>query len=46
LGGFIFGDLGKVPSVGDFVEWNGWRFTVDTLDGRRIQRVRVTNVSV
>jgi CBS domain containing-hemolysin-like protein len=46
LGGFIFGELGKVPSVGDFVEWNGWRFTVDTLDGRRIQRVRVTNVSV
>ena len=46
LGGFIFGELGKVPSVGDSVEWNGWRFSVDTLDGRRIQRVRVTNVVV
>jgi CBS domain containing-hemolysin-like protein len=46
LGGFIFGELGKVPSIGDSVEWNGWRFSVDMLDGRRIQRVRVTNVPV
>lgn len=45
LGGFIFGELGKVPVSGDSVDWNGWRFAVATLDGRRIQRVRVTNVS-
>ena len=45
LGGFIFGELGKVPSVRDFVDWNGWRLSVETLDGRRIQQVRVTNVS-
>ena len=46
LGGFIFGELGKVPRFGDHVEWNGWRFSVETLDGRRIKRVRVTSVSV
>lgn len=46
LGGFIFGELGKVPSVGDFVDWNGWRLSVETVDGRRIQQVRVTNVSL
>jgi len=41
VGGFIFGTLGHVPSAGESVDFGGWRFIVEHLDGRRIRRVRV-----
>jgi CBS domain containing-hemolysin-like protein len=41
LGGYIFSVLGKVPQVGESFERDGLRFTVESLDGRRIEWVRV-----
>lgn len=41
LAGFLLSVLGRVPAPGDEVEHEGWRFTVLTLDGLRIDQVRV-----
>jgi CBS domain containing-hemolysin-like protein len=41
IGGFIFNTLGHVPELGEWVEHEGWRFTVEGMAGRRIRRVRV-----
>lgn len=40
LGGLIYSLLGHVPVPGEHVEVGGWRFTVLTLEGRRIGEVR------
>ena len=45
IGGFIFGMLGHVPVVGEFVDHAGWRFSTEVLDGRRIQQVRVSMIT-
>ena len=37
VGGFIFGTLEHVPEIGESVLHDGWRFTVEELDGRRIR---------
>jgi CBS domain containing-hemolysin-like protein len=42
VGGFVFGTLEHVPDEGEFVVHDGWRFTVQELEGRRIRRVKVT----
>lgn len=39
IGGYIFGQLGRVARVGDEVEVPGGRFRVLAMDGRRIDRV-------
>ena len=44
IGGFIFGKLGRVPLLGDSVEYEGWQFGTEELDGRRIQVVRVSTL--
>lgn len=44
IGGLIFGRLGRVPLVGDSVDYEGWRFGTEELDGRRIQVVRVSTL--
>lgn len=41
LGGFIYTELGKVPVVGDQVVFEGMDFTVESVAGRRIKKVRV-----
>jgi CBS domain containing-hemolysin-like protein len=40
LGGFIYGQLGKVPAVGETVDAGGLRLTVEEISGRRISKVR------
>ncbi|MCX6043474.1 MAG: hemolysin family protein [Chloroflexi bacterium] len=40
LGGLIYSLLGHVPEQGEAVELAGWRFTVLSLDGQRIDHVR------
>jgi CBS domain containing-hemolysin-like protein len=42
IGGFVFGELGRAPKVGDVVDWNGLRFEVSAVDGSRIVEVDVT----
>jgi putative hemolysin len=44
LGGFIFTQMGRVPSVADHFEWNDLRFEVVDMDGKRIDKVLVTSV--
>ncbi|MDO8562471.1 MAG: hemolysin family protein [Candidatus Limnocylindria bacterium] len=39
-GGLVFGHLGRVPSVGDRVVVDGWRFDVVAIDGHRVAQVR------
>jgi putative hemolysin len=46
LGGFVFGQLGRIPDVGDEVEADGGRFRVVAMDGRRITRVAYVRDSV
>jgi putative hemolysin len=41
LGGFIYTELGKVPAVGDQVVYGDMGFTVESVTGRRIKKVRV-----
>lgn len=41
LGGFVMTRLGRVPAIGDRVEWAGLRFEVADMDGRRVDRVLV-----
>ena len=45
LGGFIFTRIGRVPSVSDHFEWNGLRFEVVDMDGKRIDKVLVSALS-
>lgn len=45
VGGLVFGELGHVPAVGEFIIQQQWRFRVEELDGRRIQTVRISLTS-
>jgi putative hemolysin len=42
LGGFIFTQMGRVPSVAEHFEWHDLRFEVVDMDGKRIDKVLVT----
>ncbi|HEX9114716.1 MAG TPA: hemolysin family protein [Anaerolineae bacterium] len=45
LGGFIYSQLGKVPAVGDTIEYAGVHIEVLSVAGRRIKQVRVTRTA-
>jgi CBS domain containing-hemolysin-like protein len=45
IGGFVFNTLGHVPVVGEHIDFDGWRFTVAELQGRRIRSIRVQVVA-
>jgi putative hemolysin len=42
LAGMIMLLLGRLPRTADAVEWEGWRFEVVDLDGKRVDKVLVT----
>lgn len=42
LAGMIMLLLGRLPRTTDAVEWEGWRFEVVDLDGKRVDKVLVT----
>ncbi len=42
LAGMIMLLLGRLPRTTDRVEWQGWRFEVVDLDGKRVDKVLVT----
>jgi len=44
VGGLIYSHLGHVPAQGELLELDGWRFTVLSVDGRRIHQVRVERI--
>ena len=41
LGGFVYGHLDKVPTVGDSVQAGGFNMTVVSTKGRRVTKVRL-----
>jgi putative hemolysin len=41
LGGFLFTQMGRVPSVAETFEWNTLRFEIVDMDGKRINKVLV-----
>jgi putative hemolysin len=44
LSGFVMMSLGRVPQSTDHFEWNGLRFEVMDMDGRRVDKVLVTTL--
>ena len=44
LSGFVMTSLGRVPQTADHFEWNGYRFEVMDMDGRRVDKVLVTTL--
>ncbi len=44
LSGFVMVSLGRVPQTADQFEWNGLRFEVVDMDGRRVDKVLVTTL--
>jgi CBS domain containing-hemolysin-like protein len=41
LGGLVFNTLGHVPDAGEMLEFDGWRFIAEEVEGRRVRLVRV-----
>lgn len=44
LGGFMMGELNRIPFVSDIVTWNNWQFEVVDMDGNRVDRVMIAAV--
>lgn len=44
LGGLTMHQLGRVPATGDYFDWNGLRFEVVDMDGRRVDKLLVAPV--
>lgn len=44
LGGFVMTSLGRIPHTADQIEWQGLRFEVVDMDGRRVDKVLVTTL--
>jgi CBS domain containing-hemolysin-like protein len=42
LAGFVFSTLGHVPDPGEELDFDGWRFRVEEVDGRRIRKIHVS----
>lgn len=45
LAGFLLVHMQKIPAVGDSIEYEGRKFTIVSMDGRRITRVRVETLA-
>ncbi len=44
LAGMVMLLLGRLPQTADAVQWEGWRFEVVDLDGKRVDKVLVTAI--
>jgi putative hemolysin len=42
VGGYVFGLFGRQPQQGEEMESDGYRFTIEETDGRRIHRLHLT----
>jgi putative hemolysin len=45
VSGLILHRLGKIPAIGEAVEWNGLRLEVVDMDGQRIDRIWVSPIA-
>lgn len=41
LGGFVLSEMGRIPKVGESLEWEGLRLTVLEANKRRVERMRL-----
>ena len=46
LGGFVMLHMGRIPQAADIFEWNGLRFEVMDMDGKRVDKILVTTIPV
>jgi putative hemolysin len=44
LGGFVMMHLGRIPQATDLFEWNGLRFEVMDMDGKRVDKILVSTI--
>lgn len=44
IAGFVLHELGHIPTAGEMVEWQGWRFEVVDMDGRRVDKLLVARI--
>ena len=44
MAGFLLQQFGAIPTVGEQVEAQGWRFEIVDLDGRRIDKALATRI--
>ena len=44
VGGFVYHHLGRIPHVGDVVEWGGLRVEVAAMAGRRLRTLKISDV--
>lgn len=44
LGGFVMLHMGRIPQAADLFEWNGLRFEVMDMDGKRVDKILVTTI--
>lgn len=44
MAGFVLARLGHIPRVAETIDWNGLRFEVIDMDGRRVDKVLVSRV--
>lgn len=44
MGGFLTSLFGYIPKVGEFREWNNFKFRVERMDGARIDKIFVTKL--
>ena len=40
LAGYLYSQIGKIPTLGEQVETEGWVFEIEELSGKQIRRVR------
>jgi CBS domain containing-hemolysin-like protein len=44
LGGYVYGQIGRVPVGGEQIKVDGWLLTVSQVIGRRIRKVHANRV--
>ncbi len=44
LGGWLYGEIGRVPAGGEQVQVDDWLLTVENVSGRRIRQVRAAKI--
>ncbi len=45
LGGFIYSQIGRVPTSGETLQWGDISLTIDQVTGRRIRKVRARKIA-
>jgi len=41
LAGFVLDKMGRIPSAGDYVDYDEWRFQVVEMEGNRVKELRI-----